>query len=654
MCIFAVGLRVIFVRVNRKYPSNPSMRETSFIRQNEAKWKEFEQILAGERHAPEKLNDLFIQVTDDLSYARTFYPNRSVRVYLNGLAQRIFFKIYQGKKSKRSHLAAFWLDELPLLLYQARYDLLFAFLLFVGAMAIGMLSCAAEPEFLRTILGDAYVEMTNENIASGDPMAVYKERGEFNMFLGITLNNMLVALITFLFGVFYGIGTIGSLLFNGVMLGTFQYFFIDKGLFQESFLAVWMHGAFEISSIVIAGAAGITMGRGLVFPGTLSRLRSFQLSARRGMSILIGTLPLFLMAGFIESFMTRYTDAPDLLRAFFIFLCFGFVIFYFVIFPRVRVLKAGEDLLKNQKLNPDHFREIDFTNSKTTGELFTDTFLFFSNNFRPIAWMAVIGSALFCLGAFALSKVGVTELFEFKDFMFGTLRTLPQFFVNENHDWLMAITTLVFSLIAFVAHTLVERHAPKFEGEGGRPTNPAVVHTANFLKVLFVVVLLNLLLQVGNGLVVLLLFVALSYLLMWSQVMVSEGSGILMGLARTNRLASGNYGPMIGLTFSLVLCGVLFFFILDSSFLLFGNNLIFMLLDYLSMNFLLDETQSAIFFSMTLTFIAMFILLLVFALLVIGGGLQYFSNLEVNEANFLREKIQNIHTKDRIKGLERE
>lgn len=260
-------------------------------------------------------------------------------------------------------------------------------------MAIGMLSCAAEPEFLRSILGDAYVEMTNQNISSGDPMAVYKERGEFNMFLGITLNNLLVALITFLFGVFFGIGTIGSLLFNGIMLGTFQYFFIEKGLFWESFLAVWMHGAFEISSIVIAGAAGITIGRGLAFPGTLSRMRSFQMAARRGTSIMIGTVPLFIAAGFIESFMTRYTDAPDLLRGFFILLCLGFVLFYFVIFPHRKAKMGMEDFLKNQKLNPDQFREVDYTSTKTSGELFTDTFLFFQKicgrSYGQLCWVQV-------------------------------------------------------------------------------------------------------------------------------------------------------------------------------------------------------------------------------------------------------------------------
>jgi len=630
------------------------MRETAFIRQNEEKWKEFEQVLEGERYAPEKLNDLFIQVTDDLSFARTFYPNRSVRVYLNGLSQRIFFKIYRGKKSKRSRIAAFWLDELPLLLYQARHDLLFAFLLFVLAMAIGMLSCAAEPEFLRSILGDSYVDMTNANIASGDAMAVYKERGEFNMFLGITLNNLTVALITFLFGVFYGIGTIGSLLFNGIMLGTFQYFFIDKGLFWESFLAVWLHGAFEISSIVIAGAAGITMGRGLAFPGTLSRIRSFQLAARRGTSIMIGTVPLFIIAGFIESFMTRYTDAPDLLRGLFILLCMGFVIFYFVVFPRIRARNSMADFLKNQRMSPDQHRKVDFSTSKTTGELFTDTFTFFQKNLKPIIWTAVAGSLIYCVGAFALADVAPTELFLYQDYMFGTVRTIPQFFVNENHHWLLVFTTFVLTGMAFVVHTLIETKAPEFEGEENRPSDKWVVHTMNFLKTGVVVLLLNLILATNQWFTFFLIAFLFPYLFMWSQGMVSEGASIFNGLGRNTSLASGNFGPMIGLTFSLLACGILFFFILDSGFLLFGDNLLYRLLDYLSMNFLLDGEQSAVFFNITITFITMFMLLLVFGLLVIGSGLQYFSNLEIKEANFLREKIQRIQVGKRIRGLERE
>ena len=69
------------------------MRETGFIKQNKEKWKEFEKTLNYKDKDPDKLNNLFIQITDDLSYSRTFYPNRSVRVYLNNLAQQIFHSI---------------------------------------------------------------------------------------------------------------------------------------------------------------------------------------------------------------------------------------------------------------------------------------------------------------------------------------------------------------------------------------------------------------------------------------------------------------------------------------------------------------------------------------------------------------------------------
>ena len=71
------------------------MRETNFINQNKEKWKELERTLQLGKKDPDKLNDLFVKITDDLSYSRTFYPNRSVRVYLNSLAQQIFYSIYK-------------------------------------------------------------------------------------------------------------------------------------------------------------------------------------------------------------------------------------------------------------------------------------------------------------------------------------------------------------------------------------------------------------------------------------------------------------------------------------------------------------------------------------------------------------------------------
>jgi hypothetical protein len=125
------------------------MKETKFIEQNKEKWAEYEQMMREDRRDPERLNDLFIQVTDDLSYARTFYPTRSVRAYLNGMAQRIFHHIYRGKKVPLSRFRLFWTDELPAIVWQSRAAMLLSFLIFVLAFGIGVLSSMINADFAR-------------------------------------------------------------------------------------------------------------------------------------------------------------------------------------------------------------------------------------------------------------------------------------------------------------------------------------------------------------------------------------------------------------------------------------------------------------------------------------------------------------------------
>ena len=120
------------------------------------------------------------------------------------------------------------------------------------------------------------------------------------------------------------------------MLGSFQTFFLQQGVLGESMLAVWLHGTLEISAIIVAGAAGLSMGNGWLFPGTYSRMQSFRLGARRGLKIVVGTVPIFCVAGFIESFMTRHTEWPDALRLFIIGFSLCFVIYYYVLLPRRR------------------------------------------------------------------------------------------------------------------------------------------------------------------------------------------------------------------------------------------------------------------------------------------------------------------------------
>jgi len=137
----------------------------------------------------------------------------------------------------------------------------------------------------------------------------------------------------FVLGIFASLGTILLLVKNGIMLGAFQTFFYQKGLFMTSFLTIWIHGTIEISSIVIAGAAGIILGNGLLFPGTYSRSVALRAAALEALIVLLSTVPLFVIAGFLEGFVTRHTELPNIVKVMIILLSLGFILAIYVIHP---------------------------------------------------------------------------------------------------------------------------------------------------------------------------------------------------------------------------------------------------------------------------------------------------------------------------------
>jgi uncharacterized membrane protein SpoIIM required for sporulation len=175
--------------------------------------------------------------------------------------------------------------------------------------------------------------MTLENIDKGDPMAVYKKMNGVDMFMGITFNNIRVSFFAFMMGLLFSFGTAWILLRNGIMLGAFQYFFHIHDLLIDSVLVIWIHGTLEISAIIIAGAAGLTLGNSFIFPGTFSRKQSFMIGAKEGLKMIVSLIPVFLTAGFLESFVTRHTGMPVYLSLTIILGSLIFVIWYFIIYP---------------------------------------------------------------------------------------------------------------------------------------------------------------------------------------------------------------------------------------------------------------------------------------------------------------------------------
>ncbi len=319
------------------------MREVVFTKKNKDKWQNYEKALTGKSQLnPEDLTVIYLDLTDDLAYAATYYPESKLPVYLNELAGIAHRKIYKTKKTSGSAIKRFYLHDFPLMFYRYRQYLLFSFIVFLVFAAIGWYSTSQNLDFARWIMGNAYVDMTLENIKKGDPMAVYKQANEVDMFLGITINNIKVALYTFMMGITLGLGTLYYLMRNAIMLGAFQYFFLEHGVFWESVRTIWIHGTIEISVIIVAGAAGFIMASGILMPGTYTRKQSFIQKARDGLKVMISTIPFFIIAGFFEGFVTRHTEMPDWLAILIILSSLTLIIYYYVLLPKKLYLQYNE------------------------------------------------------------------------------------------------------------------------------------------------------------------------------------------------------------------------------------------------------------------------------------------------------------------------
>lgn len=311
------------------------MREVAFIKQNKEKWLQFEQAIQQKKvDNPDELSRLYLQLINDLAYAQTYYKKSKLITYLNDLAVQVFQKIYQSKREDTNALVFFFKTELPLIVHKYRRYVLYAFVFFTISVVIGVVSAANDESFVRLILGNEYVNKTLQNIAKGDPVAVYKSGSNWGSFIGITFNNLKVGLTSFALGVTGGIGTAYVLLQNGIMLGSFQYFFHQQGVLGESMKGIWIHGAMEIFAIVIEGAAGLLLGASILFPKTHSRLTSFKQGIRDSIKIVISTMPFTIAAGFLEGFITRYSNVmPLILALLIIFGTLSLIAFYYLIYP---------------------------------------------------------------------------------------------------------------------------------------------------------------------------------------------------------------------------------------------------------------------------------------------------------------------------------
>jgi len=622
------------------------MRETKFIAQNKDKWSRFEDVLKEKQKDPEELSNLFMELSDDLSYSRTFYPNRSVRVYLNGLAQKVFYSIYRNKKGRLKKFWQFWREDIPQILFESRFDLLLSFLIFILSISIGVFSSMMDPEFCRSILGDGYVDMTLKNIEKGNPMSVYQDPDQTSMFMQITFNNLRVAFFTFILGLLFGVGTIFILISNGIMVGAFQYLFFQHGVYWDSLLTIWLHGAIEISSIVIAGAAGIHLGRGLLFPGTYSRLQGLQLSARRALQIYLSIAPLIIMAGFIESFITRYSDSSYLVRAILILVSFAFMIGYFVIYPWLKARRGFTANLREVEIPAVKKTEIALFKIKNSSQILRDSFIFYRTKIKYLGLLAALLALCyytfiaFFERDFNLQQNNDAFLFfeSFFTIAYNSIQLIcPQRF---NLHWLanvLAMSAMSYMTLLFISKL------------GAYKARNFAYNLQSAVSTIVICGFINSLLILNNneGFVFISFIFIFPVLILWLSVNFNEGKNLFNGFIKTMQLIRSNWASLMGsYLLMLLLCSIFLFFT--------SAPLLGILLNFSSALIPLDENSAADLSKFFILFVQIFSTCLLFPLVFSAISIAQFSFRENEEAIELYEQFEKVGQVKKSYGMEKE
>lgn len=322
------------------------MREALFIKKNKDRWLRIQHQPSSD---PDEMASDFTQLVNDLAYAKTFYPSGKVTQYINTQASRVFLDIYRNKKEESNRIVTFWKYDLPLTIRKHHGVALFSLVVFLIFFSIGFFTSLQDEEIVRSILGDQYVDMTQDNIARGNPFGVYEGGRPIFNFIGLTIHNIKVDMLIFVSGIFAGAPSLYIEGNNAIMVGSFNYLFYQNGLGLDFWLVVFVHGTLEMTAMILASTAGFVLGKSYLFPGTIRRIDSFKQGAKDGVKIMIGLLPVSALAGFFEAYITRlYNDSAAITTIIFV-LSVLFVIWYFIFWP-IRLGKLRMDALNEEEV----------------------------------------------------------------------------------------------------------------------------------------------------------------------------------------------------------------------------------------------------------------------------------------------------------------
>lgn len=243
---------------------------------------------------------LYQKTAQHLSYSQTYYPDEEVTVYLNGLVLTAHNVLYKDQVSSFQQVRHFFSTQfIGLLLGQWPYILVAMLLFLLGGLA-SFLSVIDDPLNIYSFLP--------AEISSGiDPERLGEGHAAIDsslMSAEIMTNNIQVAILAFASGITFGLLTVYVLVYNGIVVGALAAVYWHAGMSYEFWAYIVPHGVIELTAIFIAGGAGLLMGYKLFVPGPYTRGYQLKKNAKRSVQLFLGTLPLFIIAGVIEGFIT--------------------------------------------------------------------------------------------------------------------------------------------------------------------------------------------------------------------------------------------------------------------------------------------------------------------------------------------------------------
>ena len=243
---------------------------------------------------------LYRQVASDLSTLRQDPTARAYTEHVNQLLARAHHIIYSSRRTSFLNILRFLWDDYPALIQRQFRYVLVSLSVLVGGAALGSVLTLARPQFMRQMLGPEMVatierhQMWTQSVVAIAPVASSL----------IMTNNLSVCFTAFAGGIVFGLGPLYSMFFNGLLLGVIGAACQQHGMSIDLWSFVAPHGALELPSIVLAGAAGLRLGRGVVFPGIYRWRDSVTTAGVEASRMVSGIIPLLVIAGTLEGFFS--------------------------------------------------------------------------------------------------------------------------------------------------------------------------------------------------------------------------------------------------------------------------------------------------------------------------------------------------------------